>query len=111
MSTAGSLNDRSKKELAEMARRKGVKGFDGMNKDQLVRALNRAASAAKPAPKPTKPKLPAKPVHGSAAKVTRPIKPAPKPTPAPVAKSSPSKPAPAPARRAPGTQADRQRQP
>ncbi|HXD88543.1 MAG TPA: DUF4912 domain-containing protein [Urbifossiella sp.] len=91
MSTASSLNDRSKKELAEMARRKGVKGFDGMNKDQLVRALNRVASP----PKPSKPKTPAKPVHGSAAKVTRPIKPTPKPTPAPIAKSSPSKPAPA----------------
>ena len=77
MSTAGSLSDRSKKDLAEMARRKGIKGYEGMGKDDLVRALNRAAtkvSTSKPLAKPAaKPAM--KPLQKSAAKVTKPVKP------------------------------------
>ncbi|MBA4065258.1 MAG: DUF4912 domain-containing protein [Isosphaera sp.] len=95
MSTAGPLNDRPKKELAEMARRRGVRGWDAMDKAGLVRALSRLAAkpaaapkpkaAAKPALKPvTAPRLvkPApvpKPAAKSAAKVTRPVKPLPVP--------------------------------
>lgn len=73
---SGSLNSRTKKDLADMARRKGVKGFDRMDKDALVKALNKltAKPAARPAPKPAP-----KPVAKSAAKVTRPSKPAAKP--------------------------------
>lgn len=94
MSTAGPLNDRTKKELAEMARRKGIKGFDAMSKDQLVRVLSRPAAPAKSA-KPTKPlPKPAPKPLASAAKVTKPAKPPVKPAPVPAAKSVPSKPTP-----------------
>lgn len=73
MSTAAPLSARSKKDLGEMARRQGVRGWEGMSKDALVRALTRALSAkGKPSPKPVP-----KP---SAAKVTKPAKPV-KPTP------------------------------
>ncbi|MDB5313237.1 MAG: hypothetical protein JWO38_7439 [Gemmataceae bacterium] len=90
MSTAGPLSDRSKKELADMARRRGVRGWEGMTKDELVRAISRvAAKAAKPAPKPAPkttnpapkpvskepPKAAPKPAAKSAAKVTKPAKP------------------------------------
>jgi hypothetical protein len=77
---SGTLNSRTKKDLADMARRKGVKGFDRMDKDALVRALNKltAKPAAKPAPKPAP-----KPVAKSAAKVTKPSKPVAKAAPAP----------------------------
>lgn len=74
----GPLNSRSKKDLAEMARRKGVKGYDRMDKEALVKALNRLAKAPKPASKP-------KPVVKSAAKLTRPAKPASKKPSPPVA--------------------------
>jgi hypothetical protein len=77
MSTAGPLADRPKKDLADLARRKGVKGWDGMTKDELVRALGRLARAAKPAAK-----APPRPAAKSAAKVTKPAKPAAKPAPA-----------------------------
>jgi hypothetical protein len=92
MSTAGPLSDRNKKDLAEMARRKGIKGSDGMSKDQLVRALNRLSS--KPAAKNGKvaPKVPARPIAKSAAKVTKPAKPAAK---VPAAKPTPPKAVPA----------------
>lgn len=98
MSTAGPLSDRSKKELADMARRRGIRGWESMTKDELVRAIGRAsAKAAKPEEKakpkstpevrkplsqPTKksaahpsPKPLAKPAAKSAAKVTKPAKP------------------------------------
>lgn len=75
MSTVASLSDRPKKELADLARRKGVRGWEAMTKDDLVRALNRLAKptppARKPAPAPA-PKLPARPAAKSAAKVTKP---------------------------------------
>lgn len=124
MKTAGALSDRSKKELADLAKQKGVRGWERMGKDDLVRVLTRltvrpsgkatpkpaAKSASRPAAKPI-----ARPAAKSAAKVTKPAKPAatpPKPvvngahrpapparvpTPPPAAKSVPaSKPLPAP---------------
>ncbi|MBX9623391.1 MAG: DUF4912 domain-containing protein [Gemmataceae bacterium] len=76
MSTAGPLNDRPKKDLADLARKKGVRGWDGMTKDQLVRALNRLSkSAARPSVKAVP--VPTRPAAKSAAKVTKPAKPAP----------------------------------
>ncbi len=66
-----SLSDRTKQELATLARRRGIKGWDNMTKDALVKALSRAAKATKPAPRPAvkaAAKLTAKP----AAKATKP---------------------------------------
>src|SRR5262245_7048642 len=82
MKNAGSLTDRSKKELADMARRRGVRGWADMDKSALVKALTKPKGAktpakaskpiaVKPAAKVTKPK--------SAARITRPAKSA-KPT-------------------------------
>ena len=92
MSTAGLLNDRSKKELAEMARSKGVRGWEAMSKEELVKALsknNTSKTPAKPgriavkaaekttsvnkvkakvAAKPASPKLEAKPAPKPGAK-------------------------------------------
>jgi hypothetical protein len=79
MTTAGPLADRSKKDLADLARRRGVRGFEAMSKDELVRAINRASAkvkAAKPAPKP-KPTPARKPLAKPAPKAT--LKAAPKP--------------------------------
>jgi hypothetical protein len=90
MRTAGSLGDRSKKDLADLARRRGVRGWESMTKDDLIRAINRAAArskpardskkpaakpARKPAPKPAA-RTPARPAAKSAAKFTKPLKPA-----------------------------------
>jgi hypothetical protein len=50
MSTAGSLADRTKTELATLARRKGIKGWETMTKDALVQALTRLLKASKPKP-------------------------------------------------------------
>ena len=51
-----SLSDRTKKELTALARRRGIRGYDGMSKDALVRALSRAlASATATAKKPARP--------------------------------------------------------
>ncbi len=103
MKTAGSLTDRSKKELAELARRRGVRGWDGMDKPALLKALSKAPVAAKPVAKPAK--IAAKPTVKVAAKVTKvknaqpekttPVRPAqpvkataPKPKPKVVAKNS-----------------------
>lgn len=91
MSTAAPLSDLSKRELGDMARRKGVRGWETMSKDQLVRTLSRSSpkAAAKPASLPARAKKPlavptakpaarstirpaAKPVAKSAAKVTKP---------------------------------------
>jgi hypothetical protein len=82
---SGTLNSRTKKDLADMARRKGVKGFDRMDKDALVKALNKltAKPVAKPVPKPAP-----KPVAKSAAKVTKPSKPAPAKAAKPIANGS-----------------------
>lgn len=82
MKSAGTLTDRSKKELADLARRRGVRGWEGMDKAALVKALAKSAapaskavkSAAKPAP--VKPAKPAVKVAKVAAKVTK-AKPAP----------------------------------
>jgi hypothetical protein len=54
---AAALNSRSCKDLAEMAKKRGVRGWHSMRKDQLVKALSRLAKApAKSrtaAPRPT----------------------------------------------------------
>jgi uncharacterized protein len=74
------LSELSKKELSDQARRKGVKGWEGMTKEQLVKALDASAKkASKPEPKP-------------AAKTTKPA--AAKPASEPAAKSAPAKTAP-----------------
>jgi hypothetical protein len=89
MSNAG-LNDRPKKSLADLARKRGIRGWESMDKGALVKALSRPAPSAakikkpaKPKPKPRKPtkavakpkpKSHAKPAAKSAAKVTRPVK-------------------------------------
>jgi uncharacterized protein len=86
MSNAG-LNDRPKKSLADLARKRGIRGWESMDKGALVKALSRPAPSAakikKPAAKPrkpakasAKPKPLPKPAAKSAAKVTRPVKPA-----------------------------------
>jgi len=97
MKTAGALGDRTKKELADLAKRKGVRGWERMGKDDLVRALARLGPkpAAKPAARPAP--LP-RPAPKSAAKVTRPAKPAAKPVPKPAVNGAhrPSAPAPRP---------------
>jgi hypothetical protein len=70
------LTDRTKKELAELARKKGVVGVDGMTKEALVKALTAP-------PKPAAPKA-AKPVAKANGKpVAKPMAP---PAPPPVAK-------------------------
>lgn len=43
--TSASLNARNSKDLADMARRRGVRGWHSMRKDQLIRALLRLATA------------------------------------------------------------------
>jgi hypothetical protein len=115
MTTASSLSDRSKKELADLARKRGIRGYESMKKEDLVRALNRAAAKAKAARSagPARPAAKAptpKPAAKSAAKVTRPAKPTAngphggangtaKPTtkPIPVPPAAPAKPAAKPA--------------
>lgn len=48
------LSDRTKQELATLARRRGLKGWEGMKKEQLVKALARAeAKATRPAARTT----------------------------------------------------------
>jgi hypothetical protein len=79
MSTAGSLNNRPKKALASLARRRGIRGWDSMDKGALIKALSRPAPSAakikKPAKsrvaKPVKVKAKPKPAAKSAAKVTK----------------------------------------
>ncbi len=64
MKTAGSLSDRTKTELANLARSRGVRGWESMDKVALVRALSKVeGTAATPGAKPAK----------SAAKATRPV--------------------------------------
>jgi hypothetical protein len=67
------LSDRTKQELASLARRRGIKGWEGMKKDELVRALTRAAAksskpAARPAVKAAAKKVATKPAAKVAAK-------------------------------------------
>jgi uncharacterized protein len=65
--TSASLNSHTAKDLAEMARKRGVSGWHSMKKDQLVRALVRLAQAkakkpmsratskkSRPAPRPSR---------------------------------------------------------
>ncbi len=66
MKTAGSLTDRSKKELAEMARRRGVRGWDALDKPALLKALAKSTGAS-----PAKSAKPTKPTVKVAAKVTK----------------------------------------
>lgn len=72
-----SLRDRSKTDLANLARKKGVRGFERMSKDQLIKALGKvlAATPARPvkvaATSRVKPTARATtPIRGSAAKPT-----------------------------------------
>lgn len=91
MKNAGSLGDRSKTELANLARSRDIPGWAHMDKGALVKALSKAP-AAKPTTKPAKPvaKVSAKP---AALRVTRPAKPAAKPAKAVVKPASKTKPA------------------
>lgn len=94
MSTASSLSDRSKKDLADLARRRGIRGSDAMSKPELLKAL---AAKPKAKPEPAKPAatkaipvkgkatVPPKPAAKSAAKVTKPAKPVPSPATRPTA--------------------------
>ncbi|MCS6864628.1 MAG: DUF4912 domain-containing protein [Gemmataceae bacterium] len=84
MKTAGSLSDRSKAELANLARQRGIRGWANMDKNALVKALSKlvAAKPAKAAAKTTRPATTAK----SSAKPQR--KPAP---PAAAAATKPSR--------------------
>jgi hypothetical protein len=45
------MQGRSKKELAELARKKGIAGWHGMSKEELIKALHAAARHARPKPK------------------------------------------------------------
>lgn len=113
--TKSPLSDRPKKDLFDLARRRGISVWDGMTKDELVKALSAKPKAKAPAPaKPAAAKPAAPPPAKSAAKVT--AKPAAKPTTNGTAKhangaakpaangtakpASPPKPTPAPAAKA-----------
>jgi uncharacterized protein len=54
MSSKPSLSDRPKKDLAELARRKGVRGWDRLTKEELIKALSKIPSKTK---RPTPSKL------------------------------------------------------
>jgi hypothetical protein len=90
-----SLTDRPKKELADLARRRGVPRWDALTKDQLVVALSKpVAKPAKPAARVTRPPV----------KASKPAKPAAKaPAAKPVARPAPAKPPARPAAVANGT--------
>jgi hypothetical protein len=49
MSNAAQLNDRPKEALAGLAKRRGIRGWESMNKGDLIKALSRSPSRAKPA--------------------------------------------------------------
>lgn len=92
MSKPPSLADRSKKELATLARRRGVAGYESMGKEALVKALLRTASKpARPASKPAAGKAPIRAQVKAAVKrpAARPAKPSVNGT----AKHAPAKPA------------------
>src|SRR6476646_9305041 len=84
MNSLGSMSDRPKAALASLAKRRGIRGWDSMNKDDLVKALSRGTNPAKSkvSAKPTKPAPPARAVVKAANKVTakRPAKLAAKPS-------------------------------
>ncbi len=82
MKNAGSLADRPKTELANLARARGIRGWADMDKGALVKALSKA-----PVAKPAKP--PAKP---AALRVTRPVKAKPVARAKPVVAKVPAKP-------------------
>lgn len=103
MKTVGSLSDRSKTELANMAKSRGVRDWATLDKNALVKALSKAlskpvakAKPAKSAAKTTKPvKKPAVVKKPAAAKSTAPSRPAKivlKPAPKPVVKVAPKAP-------------------
>lgn len=83
MKTAGTLNDRSKKELADLAKRRGVRGWEGMDKAALVKVLSKPAPVAKTPSKAVKPLVK---VAKVAAKVTKAKAPPPKHKVKPVSK-------------------------
>ncbi|QEG27216.1 hypothetical protein GobsT_19700 [Gemmata obscuriglobus] len=104
MKTAGTLNDRSKKELADLAKRNGVRGWEAMDKPSLIKALAKKSapksSSSVPDKSPPKSAKPPVKVAKVAAKVTKAKKVKPTPKPADkgkvVAKAAPTpKPAPA----------------
>lgn len=65
MKTAGSLSDRSKTELADLARRRGVREWAKMDKAALLKALSKSSGPAKSA----KPAI--KPAHSTAKPATK----------------------------------------
>ena len=90
MKTAGSLSDRSKTDLANLAKSRGVRGWATMDKGALVRALSKVVSAPKPAKSAAKATRPvaktatkvvskAAKAKTAATRITRPAKPATKP--------------------------------
>jgi hypothetical protein len=98
MKTAGALNDRSKPELANMAKARGIRGWATMDKGALVKALAKPAAPAKTIKSAAKTTKPAK---KPASKVVKVVKVAARPKPvAPVVKHAtkvaPKPPAPAP---------------
>jgi hypothetical protein len=72
MSNAAQLNDRSKAALASLAKRRGIRGWESMNKGELIKALSRSPSPSKPARSaaPAKKAHPARVTVKAAAKVT-----------------------------------------
>jgi hypothetical protein len=86
MKTAGSLSDRSKTELANLARRRGVRGWERMDKNALIKALSKVA--AKPAAPAKAPKVVRKvaKTKPAATRITKPAKPAARPAPKPAVK-------------------------
>jgi uncharacterized protein len=84
MKTAGSLSDRSKTELANLAKKRGVRGWERMDKVALLKALSKTpAQPAKPATKVVSKTAKAK---TAATRITRPAKAPSKPAPKPVVK-------------------------
>jgi hypothetical protein len=92
MKTAGSLTEQSKADLANMAKRRGVRGWQSMDKNALVKALSKSAKSSKPVARPSKPAKSTKVVQKvaktkpAATRITKPAKPATKPTSKPVVK-------------------------
>jgi hypothetical protein len=70
MSNVAQLNDRPKAALASLAKRRGIRGWESMNKGDLVKALSRAAARPVKAAGPAKKPQPARVTVSAAAKVT-----------------------------------------